>query len=424
MTALYDQRIHLAGGAIEASLAKRRTNLGTALQGVEAWRTQGLPHFQLPGRSDDLAGIEALAKTVCGGASDVLVFGIGGSSLGAQALGQLAGWGTPAYRPAPGRPAIHIVENLDGPSLYGLLARLDLERTNIVSVSKSGSTTETLAQTLIAIDAMERAGLGAQLKSKMAVIAEPGGNALRTLAAEIGCPAFDHDPKLGGRYSVLSLVGLTPAACFGLNIAEIRAGAAAALSQLNDPAAPFAEGAALSVAAADAGLNSQVMWAYADRLERFVMWWRQLWGESLGKGGKGTTPIRALGPVDQHSQLQLYLDGPNDKLFTVMTVGGQGPAVPSQWAGRIGQPMLGGKSPTQIVNAQARATAETLMRAGRPVRAIHVPHLNERAMGALMMHFMLETLIAAQLLDVDPFDQPAVELGKVLTRQYLSEGAP
>lgn len=423
MTTLYRQTLHLPGGAIDAGLQTQRRRLAQAVHGVTAWRDRGLPHFQLPQRQDDLPGIEALARSLCDGASDVLVFGIGGSSLGAQALGQLAGWGTPAYRPASGRPAIHIVENLDGPSLDGILARLDLARTKILSVSKSGSTSETLAQTLIAIAAMERAGLGATLKAKMAVIAEPGGNPLRKLAAEIGCPAYDHDPNLGGRYSVLSLVGLTPASCFGLNIAAIRAGAAEVLAQLDDPDAPFAMGAALSAAVADAGLETQVMWAYADRLERFVMWWRQLWGESVGKNGKGTTPVRALGPVDQHSQLQLYLDGPNDKLFTVLTVDENGPAVPATWAARIGQPLLGGKTPSQIVNAQARATVETLLRAGRPVRTIHVPRLDERSMGALMMHFMLETLIAARLLDVDPFDQPAVELGKVLTRQYLAEGA-
>ena len=425
MTDAYRQDIQFGNAALQARFTEHCARSASALDGVKAWREQGLPHFQAPLRTDDLPGIEALAKSLCEGATDLLVFGIGGSSLGAQALGQLAGWGTPAYRAAPGSPAIHIVENLDGPSLHGVLARLDLGRTKILSVSKSGSTSETLAQTLIAIEAMERAGLGAELKRKLAVIAEPGGNPLRKLAAEIGCPAHDHDPNLGGRYSVLSLVGLTPASCFGLNVAAIRAGAAEVLAQLGDPEAPFATGAALSAAAAAAGLETQVMWAYADRLERFVMWWRQLWGESVGKGGKGTTPVRALGPVDQHSQLQLYLDGPNDKLFTIVTVGGGGgPSVPAGWAERIGQPLLGGKSPAQIVNAQARATAQTLLRAGRPVRTIHVPKLDERAMGALMMHFMLETLVAARLWDVDPFDQPAVELGKVLTRQYLAEGAP
>lgn len=424
MADLYQQTVHGIDGVVETALAQTRAGLPAAAKGVAAWRDAGLPHFKLPAAHEDLGSIEALAMGLCDGASDILVFGIGGSSLGAQALGQIAGWGTPAYRPAAGKPAVHIVENLDGQTLQGLLGRLDLSCTKILAVSKSGSTTETLAQTLIAIEHMERAGLGAQLARRVVVIAEPGANPLRKLAAELGCPAYDHDPKLGGRFSVLSLVGLTPAACFGLNIRNVRAGAAAVLAQMEHVNAPFAEGAALSVAAARAGLGGQVMWAYADQLERFLMWWRQLWGESIGKNGLGTTPIRALGPVDQHSQLQLYLDGPKDKLFTILTVGGNGHAVPESWAQRIGQPLLGGRTPTQIVGAQARATAETLVRAGRPVRMIHIPQLDERAIGALLMHFMLETLFAAQLLGVDPFDQPAVEAGKVLTRQFLSETGP
>lgn len=422
MTSYYEQKTSALGGSMLAALTQVRSRLPEAVRDVAAWRDQGLPHFQLPLAHDDLPGIEALAKRLCDGASDLLIFGIGGSSLCAQAFGQLAGWGTPAYRPAPGKPAIHIVENLDGASLHGVLSRLDLSQTKVLSVSKSGSTTETLSQTLIAVDAMERAGHGANLAGTFAVITEPGRNALRRFATEIGCPAHDHDPGLGGRYSALSLVGLVPATCFGLDVSKIRAGAATVLAQMDDPDAPFAVGAALSVAAAKSGRGAQVIWAYADRLERFVMWWRQLWGESLGKGGQGTTPIRALGPVDQHSQLQLYLDGPDDKLYTVVTAGGDGPIVPAKWAERIDQPLIAGKTLNQIVNAQARATAETLMRAGRPVRTIHVPRLDEAAMGALMMHFMLETLFAARLLGVDPFDQPAVELGKVLTRQYLSEG--
>lgn len=423
MSELYVQRFDAGNGPLGARFAETQAALGDAAKGVAAWRARGLPHFRLPSQTNDLPEIEGLVRWLGEAASDVIVFGIGGSSLGAQALGQLAGWGTPAYAPGPGRPRMHIVENLDGPTLDGLLARLDLARTKILAVSKSGSTAETLAQTLISIAAMERAGLGAQLAARVAVIAEPGSNSLRSLAAAIGCPVHDHDPSLGGRYAVLSLVGLGPAACFGLDIAKVRNGAASALSHMDDVDAPFAQGAALSVAAAKAGYGSQVIWAYADRLERFVMWWRQLWGESLGKGGQGTTPIRALGPVDQHSQLQLYLDGPNDKLFTMMTVGGAGAEVPRHWAEKIGQPLLGGKSPAQIAAAQARATAETLAHAGRPVRTIHIPHLDERSMGALMMHFMLETLYAARLLGVDPFDQPAVEQGKVLTRKYLAEGA-
>jgi glucose-6-phosphate isomerase len=166
------------------------------------------------------------------------------------------------------------------------------------------------------------------------------------------------------------------------------------------------------------------MMAYADRLERFTRWYVQLWAESLGKQGKGTTPIAALGPVDQHSQLQLYNAGPRDKLFTIVTVGaaGRGPRIPADLAKLAGEPDFAGKTMGDLVAAQGRATTETLVKNGCPVRTIHLDRLDERSLGELLMHFMLETIIAAHLLRVDPFDQPAVEEGKVLAKRYLAEG--
>ena len=163
------------------------------------------------------------------------------------------------------------------------------------------------------------------------------------------------------------------------------------------------------------------MMAYADRLERFTRWYVQLWAESLGKDGKGTTPIAALGPVDQHSQLQLFIAGPRDKLFTVVTTGaaGRGPRIDADLAKLAGEPDFAGKTIGDLVAAQGRATAETLAKNGCPVRTIHLERLDEASLGELLMHFMLETIIAAHLLGVDPFDQPAVEEGKVLAKQYL-----
>jgi glucose-6-phosphate isomerase len=236
---------------------------------------------------------------------------------------------------------------------------------------------------------------------------------------------LEHDPNIGGRYSVLSNVGLLPAAILGLDIKRVRAGAATALAPvLAERAAaevPAALGAALNIAASAGGKNIAVLMAYADRLERFSRWFTQLWAESLGKHGKGTTPIGALGPVDQHSQLQLFIAGPRDKLFTVVTVDtkGQGPRIDAALAKRAGEPDLGGKTIGDLVAAQGRATAETLAKNGVPVRTIRLPRLDEEQMGELLMHFMLETIIAAHLLGVDAFDQPAVEEGKVLAKRYL-----
>jgi glucose-6-phosphate isomerase len=242
-----------------------------------------------------------------------------------------------------------------------------------------------------------------------------------------GVPVLDHDPNVGGRYSVLTNVGLLPAALAALDIAAVRAGAAAALAPVlagRKPAeVPACVGAALAVALAETrGKTIAVLMAYADRLERLTRWYVQLWAESLGKDGKGTTPIGALGPVDQHSQLQLYIAGPRDKLFTVVTVGaaGRGPRMDAKLAALAGEPNFAGKAIGDLVAAQGRATAETLIKNGCPVRTIHLAVLDAANLGELLMHFMLETIVAAHLLGVDPFDQPAVEEGKVLAKKYLA----
>jgi glucose-6-phosphate isomerase len=217
-----------------------------------------------------------------------------------------------------------------------------------------------------------------------------------------------------------------PAAVLGLDIAAVRAGAAAALAPVlaGKPAAevPAALGAALSVALGREGKPISVLMAYADRLERFTRWYAQLWAESLGKDGKGTSPVAALGPVDQHSQLQLFIAGPRDKLFTIVTVAtaGLGPRIDAELAARAGEPGFADKTIGDLVAAQGRATTETLVKNGCPVRTLHLETLDEGSLGELLMHFMLETMIAARLLGVDPFGQPAVEEGKVLAKKYLA----
>src|SRR3954447_16599590 len=180
---------------------------------------------------------------------------------------------------------------------------------------------------------------------------------------------LEHDPGVGGRYSALTNVGLLPAAMIGLDIGAIRDGAALALAPVLDARAsadvPAAVGAALAVALAQTKPISVLM-AYADRLERFTRWYVQLWAESLGKDGKGTTPVGAIGPVDQHSQLQLYIAGPRDKLFTIITTSpvGRGPRMTADLSKLAGEPDFSGKTIGDLVAAQGRATAETLAKNG------------------------------------------------------------
>jgi glucose-6-phosphate isomerase len=164
---------------------------------------------------------------------------------------------------------------------------------------------------------------------------------------------------------------------------------------------------------------------YVDRLADFGLWYRQLWAESIGKDGQGTTPIRAMGTVDQHSQVQLYLDGPRDKLFSLVfsKCANTGGLVPKELASDPSLAYLAGRTLGDLLDAEQRATAETLINRGCPTRIFRIDQVNEQALGALMMHYMIETVVAAHLMGVDPFDQPAVEDGKILARKYLQESA-
>ena len=225
-------------------------------------------------------------------------------------------------------PRIHFMDNLDPDSYGALLARLPLKTSRFVAVSKSGGTGETLMQTIAALDAVKAAKLDAARACSSASPSRPSParpTACAICSRPIGIAMLDHDTGVGGRFSVLTNVGLLPAAVCGLDIGAIRQGAADALAPvLGRQAAGRGAGRGRRGARGRARRRARpiaVMMAYADRLERFTRWYVQLWAESLGKDGKGTTPIGALGPVDQHSQLQLYIAGPRDKLFTIVTVG-------------------------------------------------------------------------------------------------------
>ncbi len=241
---------------------------------------------------------------------------------------------------------------------------------------------------------------------------------MRQLAAAQGSKVIDHDPELGGRYSVLSPVGLLPAAIAGLDIYALRDGAAEVM--VSDMALPL-EGAALQHAFAANSMNISVLMPYCDRLKSFADWYCQLWAESIGKDGKGSTPARAIGAVDQHSQLQLWLGGPRDKLITMLLLEnhGRGAALPEELLGDERLAYLRGHHIGDVLDAQQRATRETLTKRGVPVRVMRIKQLAERELGALLQHYMLETIFTAHLLGVDAFDQPAVEESKILAREYL-----
>jgi glucose-6-phosphate isomerase len=332
----------------------------------------------------------------------ILILGTGGSSLGGQALYALS---------TQSKPQLHFLDNIDPFTFERVFKKIDLKKTGVLAISKSGSTVETLLQLLTCLERFESLGL----KDHFMVITEPTDNPLRNLAQRQNWPCFDHPTTVGGRYSCFSIVGLLPALLAGLDGEAFRKGAWDVLNQhLTEESPPALKGAALAV---HLGKPLSVMLPYADQLRLFSLWYCQLWAESLGKEGKGTTPISALGTVDQHSQLQLYLDGPKDKFLTIIA-----PA----WKGKGDKinlsllPEFTGKTMGDLFAAEQKATYETLIRHKCPTRLITIDRIDESTLGALMMHFMIETILASYLLNVNAFDQPAVEEGKHLARKYLA----
>ena len=412
--------------AVTESAAFERA-LAAAWAGLAALRRAyddgSLALLRLPEARGDLAMIEARAEHHREHADDVVILGTGGSSLGGQALYALADSG---FGPSGDSPRLHFLDNIDPHTFDHLFRSLDLARTDFLVISKSGGTAETLLQCLVCLEALADAVGRESAAAHVTVIAEPGGSPLRRLAECWGFTVMDHDPGIGGRYAALTPVGLLPAVIAGLDPAAFREGAHQVLHGSLNASRPGASGpalgAALNAACGEGAGRSAVLAVYADRLAPFAMWFRQLWAESLGKDGKGALPAPALGAVDQHSQLQLWLDGPDDKLFTVVTAetAGRGRIVPPALVEDGSLAWLSGRSMGDLLDAEARATVETLAERGRPVRQLHLERIDETALGALTMHFMLETILAAHVLGVDPFDQPAVERGKALARDYLS----
>jgi glucose-6-phosphate isomerase len=391
-----------------------------------AMQDNSLPILNLPKRDDEMRAMTAAAARYRG-LGHVIVLGTGGSSLGGRTVTALADGGLGSAGRLAGRPLLWFIENVDPRGFAKTVDSVDPTSTGLVIISKSGGTAETLSQALELLPRIEKAVGRDKLRERTTVITEPNDNPLRRLAQRYGLALIDHDPNVGGRYSVLSPTAMLPTILAGLDAAQVRAGAQEALDAALDSAPQDsrpAVGAALNIALAERrGATQTVVMPYIDRLAPFGLWFRQLWAESLGKDGKGTTPIRAQGAVDQHSQLQLYLSGPKDKLYTIIMgeARGIGPRYTRELLNDKALDWLAGRTMGDLLDVSQRATAETLARNGRPVRIMRVPTLDERSMGALLMHFMLETIIAADLLGIDPFDQPAVEEGKKLARQYLAE---
>lgn len=417
------------GGLTEEHLAGLAAELVSPVAELRKdYEESRLPLLRLPERTDDLEQLRPIADMYRERFTDVVILGTGGSSLGGRALYMMSDAAASDEESKLKGPALHIVTNIDPFTFDGLFRQLNPRTTGLIVISKSGGTAETVLQFLSVLPIFRDAVGEDGLKRRVVMITENTDNPLRRIAARFDLTCLDHDPNVGGRYSVLSIVGMLPAMIAGLPPEPVREGARAVLmdtlsSSSSIETAPI-KGAAIAVGLNRyCGVHGSVMLAYSDRLGSVSRWYRQLWAESLGKNGMGTTPIYGTGPVDQHSQLQLWLDGPPDKMFTVLggPLAAGGAPVDSDLADTAGINYAKDRTLGDLMEASRRATAATLAKHGRPVRLLNMQQINGESMGALMMHFMIETILSARIMGVDPFDQPAVEHGKKLARQYMAD---
>jgi glucose-6-phosphate isomerase len=388
--------------------------VGDAHDRISAGRADdefGYAALNLPGRTDPAAIRDAVAPVADSEA--VLTVGIGGSALGAATVSTALG--------AEGASAEHyVLDNVDPEHTTALLDGIDLSRTAVNVVSRSGTTAETLANFLVVREAMDRAGVDWRERT---VVTTGDEGPLRALVDRHGLPVLPVPDGVPGRYAALSTVGLVPAAIQGHDVEAVLAGGREAADTLSNSLfdCPAYAYGAVAYALDQRGATVNAMLPYAERLEPFAEWFAQLWAESLGKDGQGQTPVRALGATDQHSQLQLYRAGPRDKLVTFVRVRERADReIPETEIDDLAY--LGGTGLGELLDAEFEATEASLAAAGRPNVRIEVDSLDAAGVGRLLYGLEAACILAGELYGVDTFTQPAVEWGKRAARGLLGGG--
>lgn len=420
-----------AGGIARAELDAIAPAARAAFEGFEARRRAGeLGFADLPADSAVAEASVRLARDLAARFENLLVLGIGGSSLGGRAI--VSALGHPFHNLLPrerrGAMRVFFPDNSDPATFEALLGTLDLAETCFATVTKSGGTAETMAQHLALRErCLARFGVEGY-RERCVLVTDPAKGALRAIARDEGLRALPVPANVGGRFSALSAVGLLPAAAAGVDVAALLAGAAAMEARCRsgsvgeNPALLYA--ATLHLLDVRLGRHIHVLMPYADALRDAGDWFVQLWAESLGKRpGVGPTPFRAVGATDQHSSLQLMVEGPHDKVVTLVRVARPradvAMSVPEGYRAHAEIAYLDGHTMGELIEAERRSTAAALRHAGRPVASIELPRLDPRGMGELVMLLELATAYAGGLYGVNAFDQPGVEAGKRYTQGLL-----
>jgi glucose-6-phosphate isomerase len=423
----------MAGDANGLKRAEVQAHAPRALEALRSFRkasdadVYGFP--KLPFDAVLAKDILNYAKDVRGSYDTVCLVGIGGSALGAWALDCGVRGPHPMQGPySVASPRLIVLDNVDPTLVASALEAMNPKRTLVVVIAKSGATAETVATFLIVWEWLERK-LGRKASSRVIAVTSPQKGELATLAARQGYRTFPVPFNVGGRFSVLSAVGLVPAALIGLDIRKLLKGAAGmtamAWEASLDNNLPLRSALLHYLIWQLRGKTIQVAFPYSNQLWGTAFWFRQLWAESLGKartrGGAlvnvGQTPIAALGTTDQHSQVQLYMEGPNDKVFTFWAVRKHATAgrIPKRKQGLEAFDYLCGRTLEELLEAERVSTAAALSESGRPNCTLTLDRVDEEHLGAFLQLMEFQTAFMGELLDINAFDQEGVELGKKFT---------
>ncbi len=351
----------------------------------------------------------------------ILICGTGGSSLGGKTLCDI----NKTKNFNNNFPSLHFIENVDPAPILNILNDINLKKTAVIVISKSGETIETLCQFFFINNFFKKKKI--KLESKLLIITENKASTLKKIHEETNCDYLIHDNKIGGRFSIFSNVALFPALLCSVDIEGIVSGGKEVLKDFQNARDLLSVKPILSAYYSFKLMRSKikqfVLMPYSDAMINFSLWYRQLWGESIGKKGKGSTPINAIGTIDQHSQLQLYLDGPKDKFISIVGIDRycKSFSLKTTISKKFMYSPLERKNMESLFKAEQRATFDTIKKKKIPLRKINIDFLDEISLGSLLMHFFLETISSCYLLNINPFDQPAVEEGKILTKKYLKD---
>ncbi len=351
-----------------------------------------------------IADLNLIAQKITDNFSQIIVVGTGGSTICPQTLTALGKYSNIKY-----------LENTDPFEMELLLNYLDIKNTFFIITSKSGETLETIAQFLAIVYLYKEKNI-ANFNKNFLIITDPKKSSLKTIAEEINISIIDHESEIGGRYSIFTNVGLLPALISGLDGNEILDGAEYTIKNLISPA----EGAALNLCMLQNKINNLVSMSYISCFKNLNFLFKQLYAESLGKNSLGINPLTAIGTIDQHSQLQLYLDGPKDKFLNIISLNTK--TAGNKIAQNNHSSITNNYNIGDIHYACKQATCLALKEFNRPFKQTIVKNIDAKTISALAMHLILETIITAKLMNIDPFNQPSVEIGKIKTRELLANG--